>query len=240
MVYAMAKSGDVVAARAELAKLDALVRPHPLVPNLASFLDRVLAKPGGDGGLSTASATRTEPPAPAQAQAGPVPAAAATPVAANGGGGDAVPGDPRVAMETASQAIRKGDWDRARQVYSGIVTRNPSDSEALCGLGDVARAQGDTASAISTYKRAISVNPSYLPALLGVADTEWMTGDHAGAMRGYKDIVDRFPEGTYPGYVKQRVDSPPAVASPAAASSGAKPAPAKAASPSTTANEPTE
>jgi TolA-binding protein len=123
-------------------------------------------------------------------------------------------------MQVASQAFKKGDLSRARQIYEAIVTRNPTDSEAVAALGDVARAQGDSSGAISNYKRAITVNPSYLPALLGLADTQWASGDKASAMRGYGDIADRFPEGTYPAYVKQRIDaagSPPALT--------AKPAP---------------
>ena len=74
-------------------------------------------------------------------------------------------------MQVASQAYKKGDFGRARQIYEAIVTRNPSDSEAVAALGDVARGEGDTAGAIASYKRAIAVNPSYLPALLGLADT---------------------------------------------------------------------
>jgi hypothetical protein len=63
-----------------------------------------------------------------------------------------------------------------------------------------------------------------LPALLGVADTEWASGDHASAQHAYKDIIDRFPEGTYPPYVKTRVEG--AAPAPAPASSGgAAPAP---------------
>jgi tetratricopeptide (TPR) repeat protein len=146
-------------------------------------------------------------------------------------------------MEAASQAIRKGDWDRARQIYEGIVARNRSDSEALCGLGDVARARGDSAGAISTYKRAISVNPSYLPALLGVADTQWIAGDHASATREYKDIADRFPEGTYPGYVKQRAEGQAAAPMASAASSAAPPtakAATKTAAPPASPDEPSE
>jgi tetratricopeptide (TPR) repeat protein len=110
-------------------------------------------------------------------------------------------------MALASQAYKKADFNRARQIYEAIVTRNPGDSEAVAALGDVARAEGDTAGAIASYKRAINVNPSYLPALLGLADTQWASGDRASAVKGYGDIVDRFPEGTYPGYVKQRVDA---------------------------------
>ena len=112
-------------------------------------------------------------------------------------------------MQLASQAYKKGDFGRARQIYEAIVTRNPSDSEAVAALGDVARGEGDSAGAIASYKRAIAVNPSYLPALLGLADTQWASGDRAGATRGYGDIADRFPEGTYPAYVKQRIEGAP-------------------------------
>jgi hypothetical protein len=75
----------------------------------------------------------------------------------------------------------------------------------VAGLGDVARMRGDSSGAISAYRRATAINPSYLPALLGLADTEWATGDHGGAARVYKDIVNRFPEGSYPDYAARRV-----------------------------------
>jgi hypothetical protein len=80
--------------------------------------------------------------------------------------------------------------------------------------------------AIASYKRAIAVNPSYLPALLGLADTQWASGDRASATRVYKEIVDRFPEGTYPAYVKQRVEGPPAA--PTGGATGAAPGPSAA------------
>jgi predicted Zn finger-like uncharacterized protein len=200
LVYALAKSGELGGAKAELAKLDAMTRPYPLLPALHTFLDR--AGVSHDAGAPAASASHVEssalPSQPAPASPG-----------AGGGSGAEPPGDSRGGMHAAGQAIRKGDWGRARQIYEALVTRNPNDSEALSGLGDVARAQGDPSGAIAAYKRALAVNPSYLPALLGVADTEWASGDRAGAMRTYKDIEDRFPEGTYPPYVKSRTQPPP-------------------------------
>jgi hypothetical protein len=45
-----------------------------------------------------------------------------------------------------------------------------------------------------------------MPALVGLADVEWDSGDKASATKMYKDIVDRYPEGAYPGRVKQRVE----------------------------------
>jgi tetratricopeptide (TPR) repeat protein len=224
LVYSLAKSGDVAGARSELAKLDALARPYPLSPNLHSLVDRTPSKGSLDAGSEAVPARVPAAAAPVGASTpastvptGPSPSPAAAPAT-----GDAIPGDSRAAMQAASQAYKKGDFGRARQIYEAIVTRNPSDSEAVAALGDVARGEGDTAGAIASYKRAIAVNPSYLPALLGLADTQWASGDRAGATRGYGDIADRFPEGTYPAYVKQRIEGASAV--PAAPAETAKPA----------------
>jgi tetratricopeptide (TPR) repeat protein len=212
LIYALAKSGDTSGARAELGKLDALARPYPLSPNLHALVEKTPSK-AADAGADAAAAARAPavganapPPEPAAPPANAAPANAASPSPAPAG--ESVPADSRGAMQLASQAYKKGDFSRAQQIYEAIVTRNPGDSEALASLGDVARAEGDLSTAIAKYKRAIAVNPSYLPALLGLADTQWASGDRTAAGKAYGDIVDRFPEGTYPGYVKQRTDSP--------------------------------
>jgi tetratricopeptide (TPR) repeat protein len=229
LVYALVKSGDAVGAKAELAKLDALPRPYPVLAALHGYVDRSAVKAAAaDAGAAVAA--KPEGSTPAATAAGQPPSAASPAAAgaapAGGGGGGGGGGGAGDGMQAATQAIRKGDWERARQIYDALITRNPNDSEALCGIGDVARAQGDSAGAIAAYKRVIATNPSYLPALLGIADTQWVTGDHASATKGYKDIVDRFPEGAYPSYVKQRAEGPPPspVATASSASAGKPPA----------------
>lgn len=218
LVYALAKSGDVAGAKTELAKLDALARPYPLLPQLHAFVDKTPLKIALDGGVA-ANVPNVDvnalPQRPAPGQAG----AGAAGAADNDQPG--VPGESTSAMKAAQAAIRKGDWNRARQIYEALVSRNPSDSEALAGIGDVSRAQGDNAGAMSAYKRALSVNPSYLPALVGLADTQWASGDRGSALRGYKDIVDRFPEGTYPGYVKTRAEGGAPAPAPSSGAAGA-------------------
>jgi len=194
LIYTLAKSGDADGARSELSKLDALPRPFPLLPGLRAFVERSVPKPTAP--TSSAESALRPSPATVPARAGAATPSPAAPEAIS---------DPRTAMQAASQALRKGDYARARQIYGSIVDRNPNDSEALSGLGDVSRQQGSLGAAIADYHRAIAVNPSYLPALLGLADTEWATGDRAKASHDYGDIVDRFPEGTYPGYVSKRV-----------------------------------
>ena len=235
LVYALAQSGDVAGAKAELAKLDSSPRPYALLRDLHAFIERLPARGAAVGGAASSVPHLDVSALPLQPSA---PAAAGAVAAAGGGGSDEapVPGDNGSAMRAAQAAIRKGDWERARTIYEALVARNPGDSEALSGLGDVSRATGDTAGALAAYKRALGVNPSYLPALLGVADTQWASGDHAGAVRAYKDIIDRFPEGTYPGYAKTRVDgmsgggapTPTATVSASAPSAASAPAPSPA------------
>jgi tetratricopeptide (TPR) repeat protein len=214
LIYALVRAGDVAGARAELARLDLLARPYALLANLHAFVDRAVpAAESKPSALASASARAGLGRASTSAPPGPT----AAPPGVAAAGTDSV-GDPRNAMALAGLALKKGDFARARQVYEGIVDRNPADSEAIAGLGDVARLQGDPAGAMASYKHAIAINPSYLPALIGLADTQWSGGDHESAVRTYNSIVDRFPEGTYPGYVSQRLavsqakpaDSPPA------------------------------
>jgi tetratricopeptide (TPR) repeat protein len=91
----------------------------------------------------------------------------------------------------------------------------PSNSEALAGLGSVALKTGDFASARSYFGRALSINPNFVPALVGQADAMWDEGDRKGATARYKEIVDRFPESSgYPSYVKTRAEGSSSGAAP--------------------------
>jgi tetratricopeptide (TPR) repeat protein len=214
LVYALVNAGDLAGAKAELTKLDGAARPYPLLPNLHTYADRKAETAAAPAASSAASAAPVASAAPAPA------AAAATPPAnAFAGGAPAFAGgasDEQVGLReevghasqttlrTASEAVRSGDFERAERIYRAILANDPNDSQALAGLGDIRRVRGDPSGAIDAYKRAIAVNPSLLPALLGLADTQWSRGDRAAAVRIYKNVVDHFPEETYPAYVSQR------------------------------------
>jgi len=107
-------------------------------------------------------------------------------------------------MQAASQAISRGEFERAERIYQGILATEPNDSQALTALGDVLRLRTDPWGAIEAYQHAMRINPSYLPAQLGLADTQWSQGDQSGAARSYRRIVDHFPAGMVPAYVSQR------------------------------------
>jgi predicted Zn finger-like uncharacterized protein len=202
LVFALARSGDAQGAKAEVDRLSAMSKPHPLLPLLRAFADHT--KPVGklDGGVADASAA-------AATSAHDAGKATGRPGAAGGGGGGggAIPNDARELVTQGERARARGDFDRARTLYSAAVDKNPNDSEALAGLAAIAYAQHDLNGARASYKRVLAINPNYMPAVVGLADVEWDSGDKATAMKMYKEIVDRYPEGAYPGHVKRRAES---------------------------------
>lgn len=213
LVYALARSGAVTDARVELENLAQYARPHRLLGPLRTFVARAVET--RDAGA--ADATVEAPP----------PSATDTkePVAK----GETPRGDAKSLVAQGEAARARGDYDRARLLYSAALDRNPNDSEALAGLAAIAHAQHDLNGARASYRRVLQINPSYLPALVGAGDVEWESGNKAAAVKAYKEIVDRFPEGSYPARVKQRIESGQASSSgapsPSTTASDDKPAP---------------
>ncbi|XYH97623.1 zinc-ribbon domain-containing protein [Sorangium sp. So ce1128] len=63
LVYALARSGDLAAARTENERLLAMSRPHPLARPLKAFIERLEKAPGKlDGGVDPAPSARVEGP----------------------------------------------------------------------------------------------------------------------------------------------------------------------------------
>lgn len=210
LIYALVQSGDTAGAKVELDRLAAMPRPHPLLGLLRSIVDHAPAPIAKlDAGVLDASVAGLDK--------GDKPAKGDKPDK----GDRPLSGDPRVLVSQAEKARGRGEYERARSLYSAALEHDPGDTEALNGLAAIAHAQRDLNGARNAYKRVLSINPNYVPALVGAADVDWESGDRASAMRSYKDIVDRFPEGTYPPRVRQRLEA-------------AAPAPAPAPSPAPT------
>ncbi len=188
LVYALARSGDGAGAKGELDRLGLLTRPHPLYAPLKAFVEKAPAK--GDGGVAPVAS-------------GPVVDVNNLPRQGLGG---PPTGDSKSLLAQGNAAMRRGDYDRANTLFSAALDKNPGDSEAQAGLGDVARAQHNNAGARASYQRAVQMNGHYLPALVGLADAEWDLGDKASAQKRYKDLVENFPDGALPNHVKTRAE----------------------------------
>lgn len=189
LVYALASSGALDDARAELAKAETAGPPSRLAGRLRGFIQRAAA-PAGSG--SAAVAPSAAPPA---ASAG---AIGAAPRIAGGAEEAPVPrgNDFRKLLEDASAAKKSGDMARAESLYKAAQQQDPSNMEALAGLADVERARGDLEGALGHYEAVLQRNPTYLPALVAAADIKWQRGDRAGALSLYKRVVMQSDPGS--------------------------------------------
>jgi Tfp pilus assembly protein PilF len=108
-------------------------------------------------------------------------------------------------LHRAHASLRTGDRTRAQQRFRLALAKEPTNVEAITGLGDIARAEGDLAAAREQYQRAIDRSPSYVPALLALADVTWDLGERGEAQSRYAAIVDRLGEAA-PARARERQD----------------------------------
>jgi tetratricopeptide (TPR) repeat protein len=98
--------------------------------------------------------------------------------------------------------VRLGE---AQRLYELVLRDRPDDSEARCGLAEVQLLRGSVSDAEALFLRALRVNPNYVPAWVGLADIDWLRGRPERAACRYQLVEDRFPEGSYPPYISQRI-----------------------------------
>ena len=237
LIYALARANRLPEAQAEFAKLDGRSKPHPLEEELRAFLKRAKesAESGSTAGTATPKLVAVDPSklpkldTSPSAEDEPHPAAAAA-IAAPAA-------DFRTRLSQASAALRQGDLARADQLYNSVLAEQPSNTEALSGLGDVAKARRDPALAAQMYDRVLAQNPSYLPALLASADQKWEAGDRASALVLYRRLLEQAgPSSEYGARAAARIaqGNANANAGSAGAPAGDQPSPAKPETPATT------
>jgi len=192
LIYSLASAGRISEAETEFAKVDGRSKPHPLLEELRSFLSRAkrsLAASGGSAPQAKAlSVDVTKLP---KLDTSPAPEATA---------------DFRARLTQAALALHNGDLARAEQLYNSVLDEQPGSTEALSGLGDVAKARHDPALAAKMYERVLAENPSYLPAILASADQKWDAGDRRGALLLYRRLVDQAgPHSEYATHAAARI-----------------------------------
>jgi tetratricopeptide (TPR) repeat protein len=208
LIYALVRAGQLEEARAELASLTASPRPHLLLGELNAFVRRAGEPDAGEADAETASVEAEAPSALDQTAPAERPVAAAA--------------DYRDQLVRARSALGRGRLAEADELYRAVLAKDPSNTEALTGLADVARARNDPRST-ELYDQALAKNPSYLPALMARADQKWSNGDRNGAVTLYRQVLEQAgPSSDY----GQRAAARLAQGSAPAPSAGTKQAPA--------------
>ncbi|MDC3956190.1 zinc-ribbon domain-containing protein [Polyangium jinanense] len=156
LIYALARSGDVAGAKAELERLAAMPRPHPLVASLRVFV------------ASAESAKKPEV------------EAASLKV---GAGDDA--------LKTVTEAIEKGELDKAEPLLKELAEKTPKDAKVLKAQGDLAQKKRDRAAAIRFYEQAVAADGTLLDAVAALADLRWENGERMTASTLYRKIIEK-------------------------------------------------
>lgn len=170
LAFAYARAGNAKDAAAQAGKVAS-------DPELVAALQAYIAAHGKDQPAEAAE----------EAQAAEEPAPAEDPTPTNS------TKDFRKLLEQGSE-LKYSNPDRAKGLFNEVLSINPGNIEALCGLGDIARVQGQTAEALEHYDRVLRTNPDYLPALMGKADLRWASGDQPGALALYRQVVSQVGE----------------------------------------------
>lgn len=163
LVYAAALSGDVARAKSELDRLAKLSRSHPLEPDLRRFLDRV------DKGESPTLAIDDLPSVPA-------------------GSGSAAPADSLT--KVAQDALAKGNYAKAEELFREIVGREQNNAEALFGLAQASLGQGKQVPAKAFLERAVAANPNHTPAIMALAGIKYDGGERGEAAALYRKALE--------------------------------------------------
>jgi tetratricopeptide (TPR) repeat protein len=163
LVYAAALAGDMTRAKAALDRLSKLARPHPLEADLRRFLDRV------EKGESPTLAIEDLPSVPSP-------------------GGSGTPGDPQ--LKIAQEALSRGQYAKAEEIYRDIVAKEQNNAEALFGLAQASLSQGKAVPAKAFLERAVKANGSHAPAILALANIKWDGGEKSEAVALYRRALD--------------------------------------------------
>src|SRR5262249_6813474 len=77
----------------------------------------------------------------------------------------------------------------AAQAYSGALQLQPSNLDALRGLGHARILLGQPQFAITQYQTALSIAPNDIRSLNGLGVAQDMTGDHTAAQKTYHQVL---------------------------------------------------
>ncbi|MFO0547644.1 MAG: zinc-ribbon domain-containing protein [Polyangiaceae bacterium] len=188
LVYALARSGDAKRSRAELEKLAKLPKAHPLEAQLRRFVER--AEKGEDMSLRTTD----------------LPSIAASGAASSSAQAPSSPANAAL-LKSASDALAKGQLDKADDLYKKVLETEPENSEALAGAATVARQRGRAKDAITLNEKVLASNPNYVPAIVSLADLKWESGDQASARALYRRALDIGLTGAEQQRAMQRANS---------------------------------
>ena len=89
--------------------------------------------------------------------------------------------DPRLLVQSGAQALGRGDFAGARQLFETIVASGRADGPVFLGLAVACRSLGDSAGMLAALDRLLAIDPRHLRGLMMKADHFAQAGDARAA-----------------------------------------------------------
>ncbi len=98
-----------------------------------------------------------------------------------------------LASRRGTQALRKGEPERAREQFETALRRAPGLIDAVVGLGDVAAMRGRHTEAAQRYREALAREPDRTIVLVRLGNALMAAGETDGAIASYRGALQRTP-----------------------------------------------
>jgi len=108
-------------------------------------------------------------------------------------------------LDQATRMQKSGKTATAMKLFEAILSKEPNNLDALCGLGDAYLDKGAFGRAIANYRRALRVNSSFGPALLGLAEAFKSLTQNEQAVKYYESYLRAHPNGRQAGSARRNV-----------------------------------
>lgn len=106
--------------------------------------------------------------------------------------------------QLAGNLMNAGQYDRAKQIFEGLVAADPFDSVFHCHLAAAHQRLNEKEAAVASYTKALKFNSANVDALAGRGEVYLSLGKPEDAVKDLTQAVSLDPSGTRASTVRAR------------------------------------
>ncbi|MCK9522216.1 MAG: tetratricopeptide repeat protein, partial [Proteobacteria bacterium] len=111
----------------------------------------------------------------------------------------------RIKLARAMRMQERGNWSEAARLYGDVLSVEPSNLDALVGMGYAQLELRATGQAIAHFRRALGQNAAYGPAVSGMGDAYRAQGQNDEAIKWYQRYLDAHPNGSQASHAQRHL-----------------------------------
>ena len=110
------------------------------------------------------------------------------------------------ALKRANKLAENGSCEQAMPLFRKVLDDNPSNVEALTGLGFCHLDRKEYASAHTRFRAALGISSRYQDAMWGIAEMYQRQGNAEEAIAKFQAFIDAYPTGRRAGAARKQIE----------------------------------